>query len=126
MTSTGALVLDKVPETMVVIGGGYIGLEMASVYGRLGTKITVVEFLEHIVPSMVGEGRAPTRRRGLQPGLGRRTAGSPVLTPCPRGTLNSPCACCCSRLLATCCITRWLHAPRRFPRPSSARGEHVS
>ena len=38
---------------MVVIGGGYIGLEMGSVYSRLGTKITVVEFLDHIVPSMV-------------------------------------------------------------------------
>ena len=38
---------------MIVIGGGYIGLEMGSVYARLGTKVTVVEFLDHIVPSMV-------------------------------------------------------------------------
>jgi len=53
VSSTGALVLEKVPESMIVIGGGYIGLEMGSVYGRLGTKITVVEFLDNIVLSMV-------------------------------------------------------------------------
>lgn len=53
VSSTGALSLEKVPESMLVIGGGYIGLEMGSVYGRLGTKVTVVEFLDHIVPSMV-------------------------------------------------------------------------
>lgn len=48
ITSTGALTLEKVPETMVVIGGGIIGLEMASVWSRLGTKVTVVEFLGQI------------------------------------------------------------------------------
>lgn len=48
ITSTGALTLDKIPETMVVIGGGIIGLEMASVWSRLGTKVTVVEFLGQI------------------------------------------------------------------------------
>ncbi|MEQ9814521.1 MAG: dihydrolipoyl dehydrogenase [Azospirillaceae bacterium] len=53
--STGALSLAKVPETMVVIGGGYIGLEMGSVWQRLGTKVTVVEFLDRIVPGMDGE-----------------------------------------------------------------------
>ncbi len=48
VTSTGALALDKVPESMVVIGGGIIGLEMGSVWSRLGSKVTVVEFLGQI------------------------------------------------------------------------------
>lgn len=48
VTSTGALELEKVPESMVVIGGGIIGLEMASVWSRLGSKVTVVEFLDQI------------------------------------------------------------------------------
>ncbi|KAL7790378.1 FAD/NAD-linked reductase [Trichoderma ceciliae] len=48
ITSTGAIALEKVPETMTVIGGGIIGLEMASVWSRLGTKVTVVEFLGQI------------------------------------------------------------------------------
>lgn len=48
ITSTGALALEKVPETMTVIGGGIIGLEMASVWSRLGAKVTIVEFLGQI------------------------------------------------------------------------------
>lgn len=48
ITSTGAIALEKVPETLVVVGGGIIGLEMASVWSRLGTKVTVVEFLGQI------------------------------------------------------------------------------
>lgn len=48
ITSTGAIALEKIPETMLVIGGGIIGLEMASVWSRLGTKVTVVEFLSQI------------------------------------------------------------------------------
>jgi pyruvate/2-oxoglutarate dehydrogenase complex dihydrolipoamide dehydrogenase (E3) component len=48
ITSTGAIALEKVPETMVVIGGGIIGLEMGSVWSRLGSKVTVVEFLGQI------------------------------------------------------------------------------
>lgn len=56
VTSTGALSLDKIPESLVVIGGGIIGLEMASVWSRLGTKVTVVEFLNQIGgPGMDGE-----------------------------------------------------------------------
>ena len=55
ITSTGALSLSKVPKTMLVIGGGYIGLEMGSVWSRLGTKVTVVEKLDRIVPTMDGE-----------------------------------------------------------------------
>jgi dihydrolipoamide dehydrogenase len=48
ITSTGAIALDKVPESMVVIGGGIIGLEMGSVWSRLGAKVTVVEYLGQI------------------------------------------------------------------------------
>ena len=55
VTSTGALTLAKVPGHMVVVGGGYIGLEMGSVWRRLGAKVTVVEFLDRIVPGMDGE-----------------------------------------------------------------------
>lgn len=52
ISSTGALSLPKVPETLLVIGGGVIGLEMASVYQRFGTKVTVIEYLDEIVPSL--------------------------------------------------------------------------
>jgi len=55
VTSTGALSLLVVPKTMLVIGGGYIGLEMGSVWSRLGTQITVIEKMDRIVPNMDGE-----------------------------------------------------------------------
>ncbi|KAJ8901183.1 hypothetical protein NDN08_007033 [Rhodosorus marinus] len=52
VSSTGVLELSDVPRRMIVIGGGYIGLEMGSVWSRLGTEVTVVEFLDRIVPAM--------------------------------------------------------------------------
>ena len=55
VSSTGALELKKVPGKMVVIGGGVIGLEMGSVYARLGSEVTVVEYLDHITPGMDAE-----------------------------------------------------------------------
>ncbi len=55
VTSTGALSLPKVPGHLVVIGGGYIGLELGSVWARLGSKVTVVEFLDTILANMDGE-----------------------------------------------------------------------
>jgi dihydrolipoamide dehydrogenase len=55
VTSTGALTLAKLPKTMVVIGAGVIGLEMGSVYARLGTEVTVVEYLDAITPGMDAE-----------------------------------------------------------------------
>ena len=55
VTSTGALELPKIPKKMVVIGAGVIGLEMGSVYARLGTQVTVVEYLDNITPGMDGE-----------------------------------------------------------------------
>lgn len=55
VSSTGALSLQKVPETMVVVGGGYIGIELGSVWRRLGAKVIVVEFLDQILAGMDGE-----------------------------------------------------------------------
>ncbi len=52
LSSTGALKIQQVPKKMVVVGGGYIGLEMGSVWSRLGTEVHVVEFLENITPGM--------------------------------------------------------------------------
>ena len=52
VSSTGALTLQTVPKKMVVVGGGYIGLEMGSVWSRLGAEVHVVEFLENITPGM--------------------------------------------------------------------------
>lgn len=55
VTSTGALELDAVPKHLVVIGGGVIGLELGSVWRRLGAEVTVIEFLDRIVPTMDAE-----------------------------------------------------------------------
>ncbi|CAN5400168.1 dihydrolipoyl dehydrogenase [soil metagenome] len=55
ISSTGALTLDKVPEKLLVIGAGVIGLELGSVWRRLGSQVTVVEFLDRILPGMDGE-----------------------------------------------------------------------
>ncbi len=55
VSSTGALTLKEVPEKMIIIGGGYIGLEMGSVWRRLGAEVIVVEYLDRIVPGMDGE-----------------------------------------------------------------------
>ena len=52
ISSTGAISLKKVPSKLVIIGGGYIGLEMGSVWSRLGAEVTVIEFLDHITPGM--------------------------------------------------------------------------
>ena len=55
MSSTGALSFQAVPDRLVVVGGGYIGLELGSVWQRLGAKVTVVEYLDRILPAMDGE-----------------------------------------------------------------------
>jgi dihydrolipoamide dehydrogenase len=52
LSSTGALSLDRVPEELVIVGAGYIGLEMGSVWSRLGSKVTVIEYADRIVPNM--------------------------------------------------------------------------
>jgi dihydrolipoamide dehydrogenase len=79
LSSTGALALDHVPGRLVVIGGGYIGLELGSVWQRLGAKVTVVELLDRIAPNMDRElGTALQRvltRQGIEFKLGARVAG---------------------------------------------------
>ena len=52
ISSTGALSLSSVPKKMVIVGGGYIGLEMGSVWSRLGSNVQIVEFLDHIATGM--------------------------------------------------------------------------
>ena len=61
VSSTGALDLRQVPKRLLVIGGGYIGLEMASIWGRLGAEVEVVEFLPRLMPGMDGEVAAKTK-----------------------------------------------------------------
>ncbi len=79
LSSTGALALEAVPERLAVIGGGYIGLEMAVVWSRLGAKVTVVEFLDRILPNMdsdVSKGmRRVLSKKGFTFMLGHKVTG---------------------------------------------------
>ena len=82
VSSTGALSLAEVPQSMVVIGAGFIGLEMGSVWRRLGTRVTVVEYLGRIAPGLDGEVAGQfqklLRHQGLEFRLGTQvTAVSP-------------------------------------------------
>jgi dihydrolipoamide dehydrogenase len=72
--STGALALPKVPGHLVVIGGGVIGLELGSVWKRLGAKVTVVEYLDEILPGMDGEVRKESRKIFKKQGFEIRTS----------------------------------------------------
>jgi dihydrolipoamide dehydrogenase len=82
VSSTGALALDRVPERLAVIGGGYIGLELGSVWARLGAKVTVIEYLDRILPGMDRElGPAMQRvltRSGMAFKLATKVAGGTV------------------------------------------------
>ncbi len=69
VSSTGALVLGKIPKTMVVIGAGVIGLELGSVYARLGADVTVVEYLDVITPGMDAEVQKTFQRTLKKQGL---------------------------------------------------------
>jgi dihydrolipoamide dehydrogenase len=79
VSSTGALSLAKVPATMIVVGGGVIGLELGSVWARLGAKVTVVEFLDTILGGMDGEVARQFQRmlakQGLEFKLGAKVTG---------------------------------------------------
>ena len=68
VTSTGALELEKVPGHLVVIGAGVIGLELGSVWRRLGAEVTVVEFLDRITPGIDNEVDQGVRARAGQAG----------------------------------------------------------
>jgi dihydrolipoamide dehydrogenase len=72
--STGALTLPKVPEHLIVIGGGIIGLEMGSVWRRLGAKVTIVEYLDQIMPGFDGEIRKESAKIFKKQGFEIRTA----------------------------------------------------
>ena len=72
--STGALTLAKVPETMVVIGGGVIGLELGSVWRRLGAKVIVIEYLDQILPGMDGDVRVDAAKIFAKQGFTIRTS----------------------------------------------------
>ncbi|HEU0045865.1 dihydrolipoyl dehydrogenase [Sphingomonas sp.] len=71
--STGALALSKVPEHLVVIGGGVIGLELGSVWRRLGAKVTVVEYVDQILPGFDGEVRKESAKLFKKQGFDIRT-----------------------------------------------------
>lgn len=80
--STGAIALPKVPEHLVVIGGGVIGLELGSVWRRLGAKVTVVEFLDQLLPGMDGEIRKEAgklfKKQGMDLKLSTKVTGATV------------------------------------------------
>ena len=80
VSSTGALELTKVPKSLVVIGGGVIGLEMGSVWQRLGAKVTVVEFLDRLVPGMdaevAKEFQKVLKKQGFDFKLGTKVTGA--------------------------------------------------
>ena len=72
VSSTGALALDKVPEHLLVVGAGVIGLELGSVWRRLGSKVTVVEFLDGVLPGMDSEIRKQAQRLFEKQGMAFR------------------------------------------------------
>src|SRR5690606_20833801 len=80
--STGALALDRIPQHLVVIGGGVIGLELGSVWRRLGAKVTVVEFLDQLLPGMDGEVRKEAaklfKKQGMELRLSTKVTGVSV------------------------------------------------
>ncbi|HEY0835950.1 MAG TPA: dihydrolipoyl dehydrogenase [Azospirillum sp.] len=80
VSSTGALALGEVPKRLAVIGGGVIGLELGSVWGRLGAQVTVVEFLDRILPGMDGEVSKQMQRilakQGMTFKLGAKVTGA--------------------------------------------------
>ncbi|HCQ70847.1 MAG TPA: dihydrolipoyl dehydrogenase, partial [Rhodospirillaceae bacterium] len=80
VSSTGALTLKEAPRSMVVIGGGVIGLELGTVYRRLGSEVTVVEFQDNILPGMDGEVRKETlkilQKQGMQFKLSSKVTGA--------------------------------------------------
>ncbi len=80
VSSTGALELERVPERLAVIGGGYIGLELGSVWLRLGAQVTVIEYLDRLVPGMDGEIAKTFERvlgkQGMKFRLGTKVTGA--------------------------------------------------
>jgi len=79
VSSTGAISFEKVPKKLIVIGGGYIGLELSSVWKRFGADVTVIEFLDHILPGMdkdiSGEFLKILNKQGIKFKLGTKVIG---------------------------------------------------
>jgi dihydrolipoamide dehydrogenase len=79
VSSTGGIALDKVPAKMIVVGGGVIGLELGSVWSRLGAKVTVIEYLDTILGGMDGEVSKQFQRilakQGMEFNLGAKVTG---------------------------------------------------
>ena len=121
VSSTGALSLDKVPANLLVVGAGVIGLELGSVWRRLGAKVTVVEFLDRILPGMDGEVAKQFQRilekQGMAFKLGAKVSGVDT----SGSTLKAPSRACRGRRQRkrwrpTWC---WSHRPRR-PTPRAS------
>jgi len=79
VSSTGAIALDKVPEKLIVVGGGVIGLELGSVWARLGAKVTVIEYLDKVLGAMDGDVSKQFQRmlakQGMEFKLGSKVTG---------------------------------------------------
>ncbi len=106
VTSTGALELGKVPKKMVVIGAGVIGLELGSVYARLGSEVTVVEYLDAITPGMDSEVQKNFKRLLKKQGI-NFVMGAAVQRPkLPRPRPKSPTN--CARTTVNTCLTPML------------------
>lgn len=88
VSSTGAIALSKVPEKLIVVGGGVIGLELGSVWSRLGAKVTVVEYLDNILGGMDAEVSKQAQRllakQGLDFKLGAKVTAVEKPLPAPR------------------------------------------
>jgi dihydrolipoamide dehydrogenase len=105
--STGALALPKVPKHMVVIGGGVIGLELGSVWLRLGAQVTVVEYLDQILPGMDGEVRKEAakifKKQGFNLRMGTKVTGATVKGGMATLTVE-PSACGASETIEADCV----------------------
>jgi dihydrolipoamide dehydrogenase len=115
-TSTEALSYPEVPRHLVVIGAGYIGLELGCVWSRLGAKVTVLEYLDRILPGMdaelAAEAHKVLQKQGLEFRLGSRVTGARVLS--ERGNEAAPCVVECEGAAPITC-DRVLLAVGRVP-----------
>ena len=117
LDSTGALELVEVPRHLVVIGAGVIGLELGSVWRRLGAQVTVLEYLERICPGLDGEtARTPQRpdRQGMRFRLGTRVVAARSGEQASNSTCNRPPAALRNRCRRTTCW--WLIGRRPLPK----------
>ena len=119
--STGALALPKVPKHLVVIGGGVIGLELGSVWKRLGAEVTVVEYLDQLLPGMDGEVRKEAakifKKQGMELKLGTKVTGASVKGKKATLTLESAKGGAAETLEADCVLVAIGRRPNGCSRP---------